>query len=101
MTSRDLTFGVFVPQGWKIELPSIADSQAKWAKAIEVAQLAEELGFDSRATTVDPSSVRARDPGLPRLRRGARRRGTLVMETQLVCRVLVERGQSRSDTQQG
>ena len=42
-----LTFGVFVPQGWKMELASIADPQAKWAKAVEVAQLAEELGFDS------------------------------------------------------
>ncbi|MGZ4689959.1 MAG: LLM class F420-dependent oxidoreductase [Acidimicrobiia bacterium] len=42
-----LTFGVFIPQGWKMELASIADPQAKWAKAVEVAQLAEELGFDS------------------------------------------------------
>ena len=47
MTSHDLTFGVFIPQGWKMELASIDDPQAKWAKAVEVAQLAEELGFDS------------------------------------------------------
>src|ERR671917_1921027 len=45
--SHDRTFGVFVPQGWKMELASIEDPQAKWAKAVEVAQLAEELGFDS------------------------------------------------------
>ena len=45
--SHDLTFGVFVPQGWKMELASIEDPQAKWAKAVEVAKLAEELGFDS------------------------------------------------------
>jgi F420-dependent oxidoreductase-like protein len=45
MTS--LTFGVFVPQGWKMELASIEDPQAKWAKAVEVAQLAESLGYDS------------------------------------------------------
>ena len=45
--THELTFGVFVPQGWKMELASIADPQAKWAKAVEVAQLAEELGFDS------------------------------------------------------
>ena len=45
--SHDLTFGVFVPQGWKMELASIDDPQAKWAKAVEIAQLAEELGFDS------------------------------------------------------
>jgi F420-dependent oxidoreductase-like protein len=45
MTS--LTFGVFVPQGWKMELVAIEDPQAKWAKAVEVAQLAESLGYDS------------------------------------------------------
>jgi F420-dependent oxidoreductase-like protein len=43
----DLTFGVFVPQGWKMELASIEDPQAKWAKAVEVAVLAEDLGLDS------------------------------------------------------
>src|SRR5436190_11904989 len=47
MASHGLTFGVFVPQGWKMELASIEDPQAKWAKAVEIAQLAEELGFDS------------------------------------------------------
>ena len=41
------TFGVFIPQGWKMELASISGPQAKWAKAIEVAVLAEELGLDS------------------------------------------------------
>lgn len=30
-----------------MELTSIPDPQAKWAKAVEVAQLAEELGYDS------------------------------------------------------
>jgi len=42
-----LTFGVFIPQGWKMELASIEDPQAKWAKAIEVSVLAEDLGLDS------------------------------------------------------
>ena len=42
-----LQFGVFVPQGWKMELSSIADPQAKWAKTIEIAELAEQLGYDS------------------------------------------------------
>ncbi len=41
------TFGVFIPQGWKMELSSIEDPQTKWAKAVEVATLAEDLGFDS------------------------------------------------------
>ena len=43
----DLTFGVFVPQGWKMELASIDDPRAKWARAVEVAELAESLGYDS------------------------------------------------------
>ena len=43
----DLTFGVFIPQGWKMELTSIDDPVAKWAKSVEVAQLAERLGYDS------------------------------------------------------
>jgi F420-dependent oxidoreductase-like protein len=40
------TFGVFVPQGWKMELASIADPQAKWQRAVETAVRAEELGYD-------------------------------------------------------
>jgi F420-dependent oxidoreductase-like protein len=47
MPSHDLTFGVFIPQGWKMELAAIPDPQDKWAKAVEVAVLAEELGLDS------------------------------------------------------
>ena len=42
-----IEFGVFIPQGWKMELSSIPDPSAKWAKSIEVAELAEELGYDS------------------------------------------------------
>jgi F420-dependent oxidoreductase-like protein len=41
------TFGVFIPQGWKMELSGIADPEAKWAKAVEIATMAEELGYDS------------------------------------------------------
>ncbi len=36
-----------MPQGWRMELSSIDDPQSKWAKAVEIATLAEELGFDS------------------------------------------------------
>ena len=43
----DLQFGVFIPQGWKMELSSIADPVDKWQRAVEIAQLAEELGYDS------------------------------------------------------
>jgi F420-dependent oxidoreductase-like protein len=40
-------FGVFVPQGWKMELAGIEGAENKWNKAVEIAVLAEELGFDS------------------------------------------------------
>jgi F420-dependent oxidoreductase-like protein len=46
MTS-DVIFGAFVPQGWKMELSGIDGAEAKWAKAVETARLAEELGYDS------------------------------------------------------
>ena len=32
-----LTFGVFIPQGWKMELASLPDPREKWAKAVEIA----------------------------------------------------------------
>jgi alkanesulfonate monooxygenase SsuD/methylene tetrahydromethanopterin reductase-like flavin-dependent oxidoreductase (luciferase family) len=47
MPSHELTFGVFVPQGWKMELASIEDPQAKWQRAVDTAVRAEELGYDS------------------------------------------------------
>ena len=43
----EIVFGVFVPQGWKMELARSTAPLRKWAKAVEVAQLAEQLGFDS------------------------------------------------------
>lgn len=42
-----ITFGVFMPQGWKMELAGIEGAAAKWEKAVEIALLAEELGYDS------------------------------------------------------
>jgi F420-dependent oxidoreductase-like protein len=47
MSERKLTVGAFVPQGWKMELASIDGAEAKWAKAVEIARLVEELGLDS------------------------------------------------------
>src|SRR4029450_1914285 len=47
MTTRPITFGAFVPQGWKTELVGIEGADAKWAKAVEVAEAAERLGYDS------------------------------------------------------
>ena len=45
--ANKVIFGVFMPQGWKMELRSIPDDQAKWAKAVEIAVRAEQLGYDS------------------------------------------------------
>jgi F420-dependent oxidoreductase-like protein len=45
--TSDVTFGVFMPQGWKMELVGIDGAAAKWDKAVEIAVLAEELGYDS------------------------------------------------------
>jgi F420-dependent oxidoreductase-like protein len=45
--SQPMTFGAFVPQGWKTELVGIDGAEAKWAKAVDVATLAEDLGYDS------------------------------------------------------
>jgi F420-dependent oxidoreductase-like protein len=47
MSSERVIFGAFMPQGWKMELSSIDGAAAKWAKAVEVAQRAEALGYDS------------------------------------------------------
>lgn len=47
LAPASLTFGVFMPQGWKMELASIDGAEAKWNKAVEIAQLAETLGYDS------------------------------------------------------
>jgi len=40
-------FGVFMPQGWKMELASIEGAASKWQKAVDIAKLAEDLGYDS------------------------------------------------------
>jgi F420-dependent oxidoreductase-like protein len=45
--THPVTFGVFIPQGWKMELAGIDGAEAKWAKAVEIATLAEELELDS------------------------------------------------------
>jgi F420-dependent oxidoreductase-like protein len=42
-----VSFGMFAPQGWKMELASVADPAAKWAKTKEVALAAEAAGYDS------------------------------------------------------
>lgn len=40
-------FGVFVPQGWKLDLVGIADPSEQYERMTTVARAAEEAGFDS------------------------------------------------------
>jgi len=40
-------FGVFIPQGWKMELAGITGAAEQWKTAVDVAVLAENLGYDS------------------------------------------------------
>lgn len=40
-------FGVFIPQGWKMELSGIEGAEAQWNTAVDIAVRAEELGYDS------------------------------------------------------
>jgi F420-dependent oxidoreductase-like protein len=47
VTQHDIVFGSFIPQGWKMELSSIDGAENKWQRAVEIACLAEELGYDS------------------------------------------------------
>ena len=42
-----IRFGVFVPQGWKMDLVDIADPIAKYEAMTHVAQEADRLGYDS------------------------------------------------------
>jgi F420-dependent oxidoreductase-like protein len=43
----NVIFGMFMPQGWKMELASIDGAAEKWNRAVEIAVRAEALGYDS------------------------------------------------------
>lgn len=45
MTDKTLRWGAFVPQGWKLEYSGLSAAQA-WNRSVEIAKLAEELGYD-------------------------------------------------------
>jgi F420-dependent oxidoreductase-like protein len=40
-------FGVFIPQGWKMEYAGYGTASDQWRRSVEIAQLAERLGLDS------------------------------------------------------
>ncbi len=42
-----LTFGAFIPQGWKGEYANMASPVDQWQTTVDMAVLIEELGFDS------------------------------------------------------
>jgi len=45
--SNKLKIGLFVPQGWRLDLPPEVPSTEQWKLMVNVAVKAEELGFDS------------------------------------------------------
>lgn len=46
MTSAPV-FGVFIPQGWKMEYAGYGTATEQWRRSVEIAQLAERVGLDS------------------------------------------------------
>jgi len=42
-----ITFGTFVPQGWRMDLVEIRDPLAQYAAMTDVARAAEDVGYDS------------------------------------------------------
>jgi len=40
-------FGVFIPQGWKMEYAGFGSATEQWRRSVEIAQLAERAGLDS------------------------------------------------------
>jgi alkanesulfonate monooxygenase SsuD/methylene tetrahydromethanopterin reductase-like flavin-dependent oxidoreductase (luciferase family) len=56
-----LEVGVFVPQGWKLEYTGWSGSDA-WARSVELAQLAESLGYDHHWVYDHEETVPRREP---------------------------------------
>jgi alkanesulfonate monooxygenase SsuD/methylene tetrahydromethanopterin reductase-like flavin-dependent oxidoreductase (luciferase family) len=56
-----LEVGVFVPQGWKLEYTGWGGSQA-WARTVELARLAESLGYDHLWVYDHVETVPRREP---------------------------------------
>ena len=43
----DVIFGMFIPQGWKMEYAGFGTASEQWRRSVEIAQLAERSGLDS------------------------------------------------------
>lgn len=56
-----LRFGAFVPQGWKLEYTGWAATDA-WARSVEIARRAEELGYDHLWVYDHVETVPRREP---------------------------------------
>jgi F420-dependent oxidoreductase-like protein len=56
-----LRFGVFVPQGWKLEYTGWSGPEA-WARSVGLARLAEELGYDHLWVYDHVETVPRREP---------------------------------------
>jgi len=56
-----LRYGVFVPQGWKLEYTGWT-AAAAWARSVELARLAEELGYDHLWVYDHVETVPRREP---------------------------------------
>lgn len=56
-----LRFGVFVPQGWKLEYLGWPAREA-WSRSVELARLAEQLGYDHLWVYDHVESVPRREP---------------------------------------
>ncbi len=62
MNGRDrLEVGVFVPQGWKLEYSGWSGPEA-WSRSVELAQLAESLGYDHLWVYDHVETVPRREP---------------------------------------
>ena len=59
--SGPLQFGVFVPQGWKLEYTGWTGPDA-WARSVELARLAEYLGYDHLWVYDHVETVPRREP---------------------------------------
>ncbi len=61
MTGTGLRWGAFAPQGWKLEYTGWSAPDA-WARTVELAQLAEQLGYDHLWVYDHVETVPRREP---------------------------------------